>query len=247
MKYHQKVVVITGAAQGIGRALAMSYAHEGAHVVAIDKNEHSLMQTCRGIEKNGHKAMPLVMELSKVQDIEKGFSTIASLLRRVDVLINNAGLSINKPIFELSIDEWDYVMHSNLRAAFVCAREAARLMNPTGGSIVNIASTRALMSEPDTFAYSASKGGLLSLTHALAISLGTDNIRVNAISPGWIEAENYPGLKSTDHAQHPAGRVGKPNDVAKACHYLTDPDNDFLTGINLVIDGGMTHKMIYEE
>jgi NAD(P)-dependent dehydrogenase (short-subunit alcohol dehydrogenase family) len=117
----------------------------------------------------------------------------------------------------------------------------------SGGCIVNIASTRALMSEANTFAYSASKGGILSLTHSLAVSLGPENIRVNAISPGWIETKNYNKLSPADHAQHPAGRVGKPEDIVKACFYLTDPDNDFVTGSNLVIDGGMTTKMIYAD
>jgi NAD(P)-dependent dehydrogenase (short-subunit alcohol dehydrogenase family) len=117
----------------------------------------------------------------------------------------------------------------------------------SGGCIVNIASTRALMSEANTFAYSASKGGILSLTHSLAVSLGPDKIRVNAISPGWIETGDYHSLSETDHSQHPAGRVGKPADIVKACFYLTDPDNDFVTGTNIVVDGGMTRKMIYEE
>ena len=112
---------------------------------------------------------------------------------------------------------------------------------------MNIASTRALMSERDTFPYSASKGGIISLTHSLAISLGVDHIRVNAISPGWIETVAYDTLTFADHSQHPSGRVGKPEDIARACLYLTDPENDFVTGINMVVDGGMTRKMIYEE
>jgi NAD(P)-dependent dehydrogenase (short-subunit alcohol dehydrogenase family) len=119
--------------------------------------------------------------------------------------------------------------------------------NAKGGAIVNIASTRALMSEPNSEAYAASKGGILSLTHALAVSLAGDHIRVNAISPGWIETGDYGKLRQIDHAQHPAGRVGKPDDIARACLYLCHDENDFITGTNIVIDGGMTRKMIYVE
>jgi NAD(P)-dependent dehydrogenase (short-subunit alcohol dehydrogenase family) len=103
------------------------------------------------------------------------------------------------------------------------------------------------MSEPCSEAYAASKGGIVSLTHALAVSLGPDRIRVNCISPGWIETRRYDALSASDHAQHPAARVGKPDDITRACLYLSDPANDFVTGINLVVDGGMTRKMIYEE
>ncbi len=117
----------------------------------------------------------------------------------------------------------------------------------SGGRIVNLASTRAFMSEPHTESYASTKGGIFALTHALAVSLGEDGILVNAIAPGWIETGDYQELSPEDHSQHPAGRVGKPSDVARAALYLTHPDNDFLTGETLVLDGGMTRKMIYEE
>ncbi|KPD01381.1 Glucose 1-dehydrogenase 2 [Geobacillus sp. BCO2] len=103
------------------------------------------------------------------------------------------------------------------------------------------------MSEPNSEAYAASKGGLVALTHALAVSFADDRIRVNCISPGWIETGDYGQLRDIDHRQHPAGRVGKPDDIARACLYLCDEENDFITGVNLVIDGGMTRKMIYIE
>ncbi|MCK9906341.1 SDR family oxidoreductase, partial [Frankia sp. Cpl3] len=120
------------------------------------------------------------------------------------------------------MEEWDTVINTNLRSVFLCSREAAKVMRTQGGgSIVNMASTRALMSEPETEAYAASKGGILALTHALAISFAPDHIRVNAISPGWIEVGDYEALREIDHTQHPSGRVGKPEDIARACLYLT--------------------------
>ena len=137
------------------------------------------------------------------------------------------------------------VINTNLRSVFIASKEASKYMK-SGGSIVNIASTRATMSEPNSEAYAATKGGIVALTHALAASLSERNITVNAISPGWIQNENYEELRDKDHAQHLSNRVGKPEDIAKACLYLTDSENNFVNGENITVDGGMTRKMIYE-
>ncbi|SEO06695.1 SDR family NAD(P)-dependent oxidoreductase [Paenibacillus sp. OV219] len=251
MKANKQVVLITGAGSGIGRTLALAYAEQGARTVLIDKNSESLEQTAELIRAEDGHEIPLThaLDLSDASAIEAFFAWLREQSDRLDVLINNAGLGAWKSVYDLSVVEWDYVINTNLRASFLFARESAKLMrgNVDGGAIVNIASTRALMSEPNSEAYAASKGGILSLTHALATSLGPDGIRVNAISPGWIETGDYSQLRPEDHSQHPAGRVGKPDDIARACMYLTDPANDFVTGTNLVIDGGMTRKMIYLE
>jgi NAD(P)-dependent dehydrogenase (short-subunit alcohol dehydrogenase family) len=144
------------------------------------------------------------------------------------------------------VADWDRVLAVNLRGPFLCARDTAPLLRRAGSAvIINIASTRALMSEPDNEAYAASKGGLLALTHALANSLGPA-IRVNAIAPGWIHTRGEP-LRPEDHAQHPVGRVGRPEDVAQACLFLATAESAFMTGQCLVLDGGMTIKMIYRE
>jgi NAD(P)-dependent dehydrogenase (short-subunit alcohol dehydrogenase family) len=167
----------------------------------------------------------------------------------IDILINNAGKGLFKSPYDVSLEEWDDIINTNLRSVFLGSREAARYMrrNREGGSIINIASTRAMMSEPNSEGYAATKGGIVAVTHALASSLGEDMITVNAISPGWIETGDYSKLRSVDHEQHLSRRVGKPEDIARACLYLTSKENDFVTGINLVVDGGMTRKMIYEE
>lgn len=152
----------------------------------------------------------------------------------------------------MSLDEWNRVIAVNLTGAMLCVKHAAPHLRAARGAIVNIASTRALMSEPNTEAYAASKGGIVALTHALAMSLGPD-VRVNCICPGWIDSAPWqkkskrktPQWSEQDHTQHPAGRVGEPMDIANMAVYLLSEKAGFITGQNFVVDGGMTKKMIY--
>lgn len=248
LTYQNKTVIVTGAGNGIGSVIATHYAELGATVSLWDRDENALNKLQKMLEENGGHVSSKVIDLTVPESIAEAINDVQQSSGRIDVLINNAGLGRSSSPYDLTLEDWDYVINTNLRGTFLCAREAAKVMRLNNkGAIVNIASTRALMSEPNTEAYAASKGGILALTHALAVSLGPDHITVNAISPGWIETGDYEKLKESDHKQHPAGRVGKPDDIARACLYLTDPANDFITGINLVIDGGMTRKMIYEE
>ena len=152
---------------------------------------------------------------------------------------------IRKPIEKLSLAEWSSVLATNLTSTFLLARAGLTMLRANQGTIVTIASTRAHMSEPDTESYSASKGGLLALTHSLAVSLGPD-IRVNCVSPGWIDTKSS-SLSDEVHRQHPAGRVGNPADVAALVAWLVGPESGFVTGAEFVVDGGMTRKMIYSE
>jgi len=247
----RRKAVITGAAGGIGSRLAEAYAAAGYTVLLTDSDEQRGEAVLASIaERTGDDSLAFFpADLRRPEDIAALFAAACALPGTLDVLINNAGFGIWKSPYELEVDEWDSVVSTNLRGTFLCSREAAKLMReqPEGGRIVNIASTRALMSEKNSEAYAASKGGIVALTHALAVSLGPDRITVNCISPGWIETGDYGALREIDHKQHPAGRVGEPGDIVRACLYLTDPANDFVTGVNLVVDGGMTRNMIYEE
>lgn len=248
MSFTDRVVIVTGAGKGIGRTIAFTYARQGAKVVLADKDAQELQESIRLIEAAGFAASSRVVDLRNPDEIVTFIQQVAADFGRIDILINNAGISAFKSLYELTVEEWDNVINTNLRSTFLCSREAARFMRQQGGgAIVNLASTRALMSEPHSESYAASKGGIVALTHALAVSLGPDRITVNAISPGWIETGDYASLREVDHLQHPAQRVGKTEDIARACLYLTDSENDFVTGVNLVVDGGMTRKMIYEE
>lgn len=248
MDFTAQVVIVTGAGNGIGQCIAQTYAAHGAKVVIADRDAQAGRQTESLIRATGGKATFILTDVSQPADIEALMQKTVVKYGKINILINNAGVTCWKSPYELTVAEWDTVFNINLRGSFLCARAAAKVMRlEGGGAIVNIASTRALMSEPNSEAYAAAKGGLIALTHALAVSLGPDNIRVNAISPGWIETGDYAQLRAIDHQQHPAGRVGKPEDIAQACLFLTSAGNDFITGANLVIDGGMTRKMIYAE
>jgi NAD(P)-dependent dehydrogenase (short-subunit alcohol dehydrogenase family) len=241
------VVVVTGAGRGIGRCVAQAYARKGARVVVAERDEESGRQTADLIEAGGGTARFVHTDVGIPDQIVRLMDETSRAFGGVDVLVNNAGFGRGASPYELSVRDWDEVIAVNLRGTFLCAREAARSMRQRGGgSIINIASTRALMSEPNSEAYAASKGGIVALTHALAASLSADRIRVNCISPGWIETGDYAALGARDHEQHLSRRVGRPEDIARACLFLSDAGNDFITGANLVVDGGMTRKMIYE-
>ncbi len=247
MHFQGKVVIITGAGRGIGRCVAQWYAAQGARVVIAEKDIKAGREVEQEIVSTGGVAAFIQTDVSSPGDVKELMKKTVERFAAIHILINNAGISIWKTPGQLSVEQWDEVINTNLRGAFLCAREAAKTMKEQGGgSIVNIASTRAMMSEPNSEAYAASKGGIVALTHALASSLAADRIMVNCISPGWTETGDYEQLRDVDHEQHLSGRVGKPEDIARACLYLTAGENDFINGVNLVIDGGMTRKMIYE-
>ncbi|MCA1757900.1 MAG: SDR family oxidoreductase [Bacteroidales bacterium] len=243
----EKVVIVTGGAKGIGRCIASTYAEEGATVIIADIDRKAGDQTTEEITEQGGNALFIHTDISAPESIATLFRKAGEIFNRLDILINNAGFGIWKSPDSLTVEEWDSVLNTNLRGPFLCTKEAVPLIQKgNGGSVVNIASTRALMSEPDSEAYAASKGGIVALTHALAASLSKYNIQVNCISPGWIETGDYSRLREKDHLQHFSQRVGKPEDIANTCIWLTDPGNSFINGANIIIDGGMTRKMIYE-
>ncbi|BAK15358.1 dehydrogenase with different specificities [Solibacillus silvestris StLB046] len=244
--FQNKTVVITGAAKGIGRSVATHFAKAGANVVIADI-EHDLgVQLAGELQTEGYSAIFIETDVRSEENVRQTMEMAASRFGGLHILINNAGRAKWISPLELSLEDWDDIIQTNLRSVFLCSREAAKLMK-SGGAIINLASTRAVMSEPNSEGYAASKGGILALTHALASSFSELNITVNSISPGWIETGDYDALRPTDHAQHFSNRVGKPDDIARACLYLANPENDFITGTDLTIDGGMTKKMIYEE
>lgn len=249
MIFANKGIFITGGAQGIGKAVARAFLEAGARVALVDCD----CEAGRGAQEELAVCGEVLFIEADIADeaaVKRAVAIALESFGRLDVLINNAGINIRKPLAELSLAEWRRVLDVNLTGALLCARECAAELTRRKGAIVNIASTRAQMSEADTESYAASKGGLVALSHALAVSLGPA-VRVNCISPGWIDVSSWqmngeqevPSEK--EHRQHPAGRVGTPQDVARVALFLADSANGFLTGQNLTLDGGMTRKMIY--
>ena len=255
--FKNKTAIVTGGGQGIGKAIVQAFSHHEARVVIAEKDEEAGREVVEWLSaKGGNKeALHFVRcDVSNEEDVKRLMEEASLKYGRIDYLVNNAGLSRFKPFPELSVEEWDEVLNTNLRGAFLCAKYAAPYLKKTQkGVIINIASTRAIMSEPHSEAYAASKGGLVALTHALALSLGPE-VRVNAISPGWIEVRDWKKKSQREKVhhskdedrQHPAGRVGEPEDIGRAVVFLCSGEAGFITGQNIVIDGGMTKKMIYE-
>ena len=237
--YTNKIVVVTGASNGIGKSIATEYAKLNAKVIAIDIIEHDFKETNIDFYKADLKSEEQIKAVC--EDVVRKYNT-------VHILINNGAISkFNKSIFDIETSEFEEVIDVNLRGSFICSKQFIKANNGQNyGRIINIASTRYNQNEAGWEAYGASKGGLVSLTNTMAISLSYTPITVNAISPGWIMVDDYE-LSEIDHKQHPSGRVGVPRDIVNTCLFLTNEENDFINAANIVVDGGMTKKMIYEE
>ena len=251
-----KVAAITGGAQGIRRAVALRFASAGYAVSIADPDEDAGREAVGKVEEAGARGLFVRTDVAQAAQVEAWVAATVERIGCPDALVNNAGIGRRAPFLDLRAEDFDRVIAVNLRGTFLCSQAVARRMveRGRGGAIVNIASTRAFMSEAGTEAYTASKGGIAALTHGMAVSLGPSGIRVNGISPGWIETRDWqytpraskPVHSERDRLQHPVGRVGRPEDIADACLFLVEHAG-FMTGQILTIDGGMTVKMIYEE
>lgn len=247
------IAIVTGGAQGIGKAIVKRLLGKGSNVVVADMDEEAGEETAQEYELLGNIHF-ISCDVSSEKQVRHLIDETLTRYQYLDALINNAGISRFKPMNEATLDDWYAVINTNLTGTFLCSKFSAPHLQATRGDIVNIASTRALMSEPNTEAYAASKGGIVALTHSLAVSLGPD-VRVNCISPGWIETGEWKkeGARTTPHhteqdrSQHPVGRVGVPEDIAALVDYLISEEAGFITGANFVVDGGMTRRMIYVE
>lgn len=254
--YTSKTVLITGSAQGIGLGMAQAFARAGANTIITDVDREAGEEAITRLKKQKLDVSFIPCDVSVEDEVKELMNQVAKEYGKLDVLINNAGIADPDagPLQEMRMDVFDRVLAVNLRGPLLCSKYALPLLyEAEHPAILNISSTRAFMSEPNTFPYSASKGGLEALTHSLAISLTNPRVRVNAIAPGWIETgpwqkqeEQYdPQHRVKDKEQHPAGRIGTPEDIAEAALFLCSDKAGFITGQSLIIDGGMTVKMIY--
>ena len=242
-----KTVLITGAASGIGRGVAEKFLRQKWNAVLFDISKESLEKTSAQFAKSGYENFfAFCGDCGRLEDWQKAADFLREKNLEIGALVNNAGIGINKFVCDLEMEEWGRVVSTNLTSIFLSAKVFGRHIKENKVPMLNIASTRALMSEPNTEAYSASKGGVVAITHALAMSLAP--ARVNCISPGWIDNGSNSPLAPADHAQHPVGRAGVPSDIANLAYFLLDnSQSGFITGQNFYCDGGMTKKMIYVE
>lgn len=256
MMFTPKNAIVTGGAQGIGKCISQHLLTSGWQVAIADIDAEAGQECLQELKNFIDSLLFIETNVSCENSVQQCVETTLQKFNRLDCLVNNAGIAnpVSGPIEDLALETWNKVIQTNLTGYFLLAKHAVPYLRQSKGTIVNIASTRALQSEVNTEAYAASKGGIVALSHALAISLGPD-IRVNCISPGWIEVSQWqkssqrqePELREEDHTQHPVGRVGKPEDVANLIEYLVSDAASFVTGQNLILDGGMTRKMIYVE
>ena len=240
-------VFVTGGAHGIGRGIVEAFCEVGDIVAFCDINSELGNDVAK---KCGAKFFEV--DVRDKECLENCISTLLNEWGDIDIIINNVGISKFTPITETSIEEFEDVINVNLRSVFITSHLLAKHRDyidntNTYGRIINLCSTRYLQSEAGSEAYAASKGGIWSMTHALAVSLAQYNITVNCIAPGWISVNESEIIRPEDNKFHLSGRVGTADDIARTCLFLCDENNNFINGQCITIDGGVTKKMIYPE
>lgn len=250
-----KVVIVTGGSLGIGKATCKQLAREGAHVVVTDILEEEGVQLRDEIVSEGNKAEFHRLDTTSEQDIKSIFGAVNKDHGSIDVLVNNAGISgVNKPTHEITADEWEKVMDVNVKGVFLCTKYVIPYMKKQGkGSIINLSSIYGIISAPDIPPYHASKGAVRLMTKTDALLYSPEGIRVNSVHPGFIwtplvenmaknSKEGVDEFRKNLDSKHPVGHVGEPDDIAYGIVYLASDESKFLTGSELVIDGGYTCK-----
>jgi NAD(P)-dependent dehydrogenase (short-subunit alcohol dehydrogenase family) len=247
MRLDGKTGIVTGARRGIGRAIALALAREGANVVVSDISREDCQKVVDEIKRTGRKGLAVKCDVSSSDDVEDMGKRAVAEFGRVDILVNNAGIIAYKPFLELTDEDWDKTLSVNLKGQFLCARAAARdMVKNKGGRIINIASISSGgcgIAFPLIAHYTASKGGVVALTGALALELTPQGINVNAICPGAIDTDMAKGAKESGQleqvlARIPKRRLGQPEEIANLAVFLASGESDYISGAAIVIDGG---------
>jgi NAD(P)-dependent dehydrogenase (short-subunit alcohol dehydrogenase family) len=255
MKLKDRVAIITGSGSGIGRSIALEFGRQGACVVIAEMKREAGTEVERELRKAGTTAMFVQVDLEQTQQIQCLMDTIMARFSRLDVLVNNAGVNFVKPTLQVTEADWEHVLSVDLRGTFFASQEALRVMvAQRSGCIVNIGSVHSTATLSGAAPYAAAKAAVVQLTRALAIEFGEFGIRVNSVSPGAIETQIWKDAEATapdrvDFHRHwlrhiPSRRVGRPEEIAKLVAFLASDEASYVTGANLVADGGMTSMLI---
>ena len=253
MNFENKIVVVTGAAEGIGRAIALTFARQGAAVALLDTNPQAMQQTASLIP-TGASSLALKVDVGVESEVASAFEEIVDRFGRIDVLVNNAGIQLYKDFLDFSTSEWDRLLAVNLNGVYYCSKQALpHMIRSGGGAIVNISSVQALATTGQVSPYAAAKGGILSLTRDMAREFGKNKIRINAICPGCIDtpmmdrtlvtmADPETVVKKMISAI-PLQRLGKPQDIANVALFLASSYAEYISGVSLIVDGGLMSKL----
>lgn len=244
MRLKGKIALITGGARGIGRAIALTFAREGADIVVADVNLEVAGKTASEIEAMGRGALALEMDVTDYQKVEEGINKILDKFGKVDILVNNAGITKDNLLLRMSQAEWDAVINVNLKGTFNCIKAVSKpMVKQRSGRIISIASIIGLMGNWGQANYAASKAGIIALTKTVAKELASRNINANAVAPGFIQTDMTAKLPEDVKAKMmeaiPVAKLGTPEDVANVCLFLASEESSYITGQTITVDGGM--------
>lgn len=252
MRLQNQITIITGAGRGIGRGIAEVFANEGAKVVIATLKENEGQETLESIRAKGGEALVVQTDVSSEASVKTMVAKTLETYGQINTLVNNAGITLFKHLFEATLEDWEHVIGVDLKGVFLCSKYAGAEMRECGGSIINISSNHALASFPDADMYAAAKAGVNGMTRAMATSLGKYGIRVNVIMPGftatphyynWLSSREGNDLEEEVKSLHATGRVTTPEDIGKLAVYLASDDSKNMTGAELALDGGMLARL----